>query len=133
MPVVVDSSVAACWALPDEYSALADRVLEFIIEDGMMAPALFRYELRNVLIVNERRGRIDRTTIEKALTMIDRLPCRIDIAFTDGNLLALARRNQLKVYDAAYLELALRTGAPLATLDRRLAGAAAAEGVTILA
>ena len=50
----------------------------------------------------------------------------------NDDMMRLARSHRLTAYDAAYLELALRKGAPLATLDRRLAEAARAEGVSVV-
>jgi predicted nucleic acid-binding protein len=88
--------------------------------------------VRNVLVVNERRGRIDPPG--SAAFLVDLARLRIDLERqADGEiLLALARTHRLTAYDAAYLELALRADAPLATLDRKLAAAARAAGVPLL-
>ena len=90
-------------------------------------PGLWWFELRNVFIVNERRGRIDQATTRRALGLLASLPVQLDHAANETVLLALARWHRLTVYDAAYLELARREGLPLATLDDMLARAAQAE------
>ncbi|MBX3531445.1 MAG: type II toxin-antitoxin system VapC family toxin [Rhizobiaceae bacterium] len=133
MPAVIDSSVAACWALPDEYSPVANVALDLVADNGMVVPALFAYEFRNVLLVNERRKRIAAEAISTALSKVGAIPTQFDSDFDPDRLLVIARRQALSVYDAAYLELALRRDLPLATLDRRLATAASAEGATIVA
>ena len=132
MGIVIDSSVAACWALPDEYSELANRALDDVQTDGMNVPPIFWYEVRNVLIVNERRNRIVEKQVNEALTFLDKLPQRVDAAGDSDAIIRLARSHRLTIYDAAYLELALRRDAPLATLDRRLTEAARAEGVMVI-
>jgi predicted nucleic acid-binding protein len=72
------------------------------------------------MIVNERRGRLDSAKTTHALTLLRKLPITIETDVEDDALMQLARRHRLTVYDAAYLELALRKGHPLATLDSRL-------------
>ncbi|MFN3546560.1 MAG: type II toxin-antitoxin system VapC family toxin [Mesorhizobium sp.] len=133
MPIVVDSSVAACWALPDEFSELANAVLRLVAEEEMLVPTLFWHELRNILIVNERRGRLDSRQSSIAVELIGRLRQTIDPDEDGDAVMALARRHGLTAYDAAYLELATRLRLPLATLDTRLAAAAAMEGCAFMA
>ncbi len=133
MAIVVDSSVAACWALPDEFSQYANRVLDGGVRRGMVVPDLFWHELRNVLIVNERRGRLRAEQTPIALRKIAALPWVVDAAGGGDEIVLLARRHALTAYDAAYLELATRRRLPLATLDTRLAAAAAAEGCAFTA
>lgn len=132
MRIVIDCSVAACWAIPDEMSAIAERVLLLAAEAEVVVPGVFWYELRNALIVNERRERLTRQETEEGLAAVGLLTPRIDGDFSPPRLMGLARRHRLTVYDASYLELALRSGSDLATLDRRLADAAAMEGVAVL-
>jgi predicted nucleic acid-binding protein len=133
VPIVVDSSVAACWALPDEFSELANEVLGLIEEEKMLVPTLFWHELRNILIVNERRGRLDSRQSAIAIELIGRLRQTIDPDEDGDAVMALARKHGLTAYDAAYLELALRSDTRLATLDTRLAAAAAIEGCAFTA
>ena len=97
-----------------------------------MVPGIFRYEMRNVLIVNERRGRIDQAGSARFLMRLRDLRLLEDDAHDDDTVMALARKHGLSAYDAAYLETALRRGDGLATLDRELVNAAVAEGVVLI-
>jgi predicted nucleic acid-binding protein len=132
MPFVVDASVAVCWIIPDERHAVAERAFARIAQDPIVAPCLWWFELRNVLMVSERRGRIDPAQSAKALRLLAALPVAIDMEADEQALMQLARRRRLTVYDAAYLELALRKGYPLATLDDALAEAARAEQALLI-
>jgi predicted nucleic acid-binding protein len=133
MPFVLDASVTACWAFEDENDTLADVALDRLNKDEAFVPALWRFEIRNTLIVGERRGRKSEADSNLFLTRLARLPISFDGSPQDNDVMTLARRHRLTVYDAAYLELARRRGEPLATLDRRLAAAASAEGVALVA
>jgi predicted nucleic acid-binding protein len=95
-------------------------------------PALWWFEVRNALAVNERRGRLGEADTAAFLRALARLSIGFDRSPDEAALLALARRHRLTVYDAAYLELAQREGLPLATLDAALRDAAAASGVALL-
>jgi len=132
MPFVVDASIAVCWLLPDERSPSADAAWRRLPGDTALAPGIWWYELRNVLIVNERRGQLDAVRTAQALRLIRGLRVSIDFDSPEETLIALARRHRLAIYDSAYLELALRHGCPLATLDGELAAAANAEGVQLI-
>jgi predicted nucleic acid-binding protein len=132
MPFVVDASVSACWLRPDERHPVAAAAYKRIAEDSAVAPGLWWYELRNMLIVNERRGRLDSAKTARALRLLGGLPVTTDTAVEEEALMHLARRHHLTVYDAAYLELALRKGLALATLDAALATAARAETVPLI-
>jgi predicted nucleic acid-binding protein len=132
MPFVVDTSVAVCWFMPDERHPIADAAFRRIIDDPAVTPVLWWYELRNVLIVNERRGRLDSAKTVRVLRLLQGLPVAMDADVEEETLMQLARRHRLTVYDAAYLELALRKTYPLATLDAALSIAARAEGVPLI-
>lgn len=97
-----------------------------------MVPSIFRHELRNVLIVNERRGRIDQTDSARFLMRLRALRLLHDDAHNEDAVIALARKHVLSAYDSAYLETAVRRGDSLATLDRNLARAASAESVALV-
>lgn len=130
MPFVIDSSVAAVWALRDEDEPAALAALDRLEDDGAVVPALFWFEIRNVLVISERRNRL---TVEDSRAFV-RLLADLDLEIDDTRseaVLQLARQRRLTAYDAAYLELAGRRGLPLATLDRRLADAAVAEGIAL--
>jgi predicted nucleic acid-binding protein len=130
MPFVVDASVTAAWILPDETHSLADECERMLAIDHALVPAIWWFEIRNLLLISERRGRLDRNATSKALEILAAYPIVQDRLPDEGALLSLARTHRLTAYDAAYLELAIRSKAPMATLDRRLATAAASEGVT---
>ena len=100
-----------------------------IVREPVIVPGIFWYEIRNVLIGAERSGRIDREGTERFLERLDELQIEMDQGHSEVETLALARRHHLTVYDAAYLEVALRRHANLATLDVALAAAARGEGV----
>lgn len=132
MAIVIDVSIAAAWCFPDEQAAAAERVLEDLPRIGGVIPGLFWYEIRNVLIVNERRARIDPTDSARFLMRLRNLHLLHDEAHDEDSMMALARGHALSAYDAAYLETALRRGDTLATLDRALASAATTEGVSVI-
>jgi predicted nucleic acid-binding protein len=132
MPFVLDASVAACWAFGDEDHPAAALALERVRTDGALAPSLWWFEVRNMLIVNERRGRIAEGDTAAFLRSLSRLGIAIDHSPDEGHVLTLARRHRLTVYDASYLELSLREGLPLATLDEALARAARGEGQALM-
>ena len=132
MPFVVDASVAASWLLPDEVNGKADAAYDRLRDDTALVPGLWWYEMRNIFLINERRGRIDSAGTSRALALLAGLPILLDHAANEAELMALARRFRLTAYDAAYLELARREGVALATLDEPLARAARAEAVPLV-
>ncbi len=129
LKIVVDASVAATWLLPDETNANTADVLGAA---GLHAPWLFWAEMRNILVVAERRKRLDRPMLGEAVALLEGLHIVFDSTPTGDRVMALARGHGLSVYDALYLELAQRLGAPLLTLDQKLAKAASQEGVDLL-
>ena len=132
MAIVIDVSIAASWCFADEQSGTAERTLGELPRLGGVIPGIFRHEIRNVLIVNERRGRIDQTGSARFLMRLRELRLLQDDAHDENAVMALARKHRLSAYDATYLETALRRVDSLATLDRHLANAAAAEGVALI-
>lgn len=132
MPFVLDASVAACWAFQDEDDPRADLALSRIKTDEALVPTLWWFELRNILVVNERRKRIAEADTASFLNYISQLTIKTDRFPNSDAVLRLSRMRQLTVYDACYLELAQREGVPLATLDSCLARAARAEKVTLI-
>jgi predicted nucleic acid-binding protein len=129
---VLDASVSACWALDDEEHTIADVALDRSDVEEIVVPSLWWFEIRNILIVAERRKRLTVATTDAFLRSIRRLKLSIDRAPEEKDVILLARRHGLTVYDSGYLELALREGLALATLDKRLAAAAEAEGVRLI-
>jgi predicted nucleic acid-binding protein len=132
MPFVLDASITACWVFEDEDHPRASLALARIRTDEAVVPSLWWFEVRNILIVNERRRRITESDTASFLRDISRLPVRTDLIPDDPGLLRLARIHRLTVYDAAYLELASRERLPLATLDSVLADAARLESVLLV-
>jgi predicted nucleic acid-binding protein len=132
MPFVLDASIAACWAFPDEKDPRADAALARIRAEDAVVPSLWWFEIRNILVVNERRKRIAQASTNSFLRELARLPIRVDRESEESSVLSLARSHRLSVFDASYLELALREGIPLATLDAELAAAAIAEGTELI-
>jgi predicted nucleic acid-binding protein len=132
MPFVVDAAVTACWLMPDEAHPLATRTHGKLANDHALVPRIWWFEIRNLLVVNERRGRLDAGKSNRALAILRRLPIEFDQGIDEEALLGIARRYRLSVYDAAYLELAQRERIALATLDSALAKAARAENVQLI-
>jgi predicted nucleic acid-binding protein len=118
--------------MPNERHPIADEGFLRIRLDPAVTSVLWWYEIRNVLMVSERRGRLDNAKIARVLRLLRGLPVAIDADVEEEALMQLARRHQLTAYDAAYLELALRKGYPLATLGDALTIAARAEGVLLI-
>jgi len=122
------------WFFEDEASDYADAVLAAIAASQALVPEHWALEVSNAIIVGERRGRTDQASATRFLTLLGSLPIVADPemyrrAFTD--ILAVARLRELTSYDAAYLELAARQSAALATLDKPLRKAARRAGVAI--
>jgi predicted nucleic acid-binding protein len=132
--VVVDASVALAWGFPDEGSVYADEVLEGLKEQAIVVPALWAVEIANALLVGERRKRLHQAQIRRFVTLLEGLPVVQDaqsVGTTVNSLLPLAREHKLSAYDTAYLDLAIREGLPLATLDKSLKRAATKSGISI--
>lgn len=130
MAVVIDASVAAAWCFRDEKGTReADAAIPRLPTETGIVPGLFWHEMRNVLVVAERRGRIKSTEVERHLYHLRTLPLITDNSQSDTDTVVLARRHGLSGYDAACLESAKRNGADLATLDRQLATASVWEGL----
>ncbi len=132
MPVVVDASVAAAWCFPDEESDVASRASSALRSDIGVVPFIFVYEICNILIMAERKQRIDTRESFEFLERLSRLPMNIDRHRDIDAIMALARRHRLTGYDAAYLATATRWNARLATLDKALRAAAIAAGVDLV-
>lgn len=105
------------------------RAEEVLARDGAVVPGLWNLEIRNLLLMAHRRGRIDRAELDLLLLKLPRLPVEIDLDVDMTAVMNLALRHRLMVYDATYLELAKRRLLPLATLDRRLIEAATVEDI----
>ena len=129
--IVIDNSVFLAWCLGDEENPVATGAMQRVAEEGGVVPRIWWYELRNALLMNERRGRISPQQVSDTLADSLALGIVIDEEHDDSLILDFARRLKLTVYDAAYLEIAFRRSLPLATLDQRLREAAEPIGVEI--
>lgn len=132
MAFVLDASITACWAFDDEDHPDASLALDRMRGEEGVVPCLWWFEVRNILIVNERRRRITESGTVSFLRSLALLRLRVDQSPNEDAVLRLARTHRLSVYDAAYLELAQREGLPLATLDLDLRRAAADDGVALV-
>lgn len=133
MPLVVDTSVTMAWCFEDEATADTDAILDRLGQDEAVVPGVWELEVTNVLLVAERRRRITEAQAARFLGLLTALPIRVDHSPTDVTaVLAAGRRHNLSAYDAAYLVLAERLAAPLATVDAELARAGRSAGVDLL-
>jgi len=129
---VIDASIALAWCFPDEASAYADAVLAKVEGRVILVPAVWPLEITNALAVAVRRKRIGTAEVIRFTELLEGLAVEQDaISVSAGvnHVLPLAREYNLSAYDAAYLEVAIRHGAPLATLDGGLERAARKAGV----
>lgn len=131
---VLDCSVAAAWCIEDEANPSTDRLLDSLRSGEVLVPSLWPLEISNVLLAAERRRRLTRAQAFQCLEMLRSLPIVVDentSSRATGDILSLARDQDLSVYDAAYLELSIREALPLATRDKALAAAAKRCGVPL--
>jgi predicted nucleic acid-binding protein len=134
--LVLDNSITMAWSFEDETDAYADAVLDQLATTRAIVPALWPLEVANALLMGERRKRATEADSLKWIGILSSLPITIDgetTAHAWSETLNLARGHNLSAYDAAYLELAMRCGLPLASLDDKLKAAAKAVGVTLYA
>ena len=131
---VLDASVAISWCLEDEGDSYSVSVLEALSRVGAAAPAIWPLEMANSLLMAERRKRLTAEGLPEVLRMLNTLPVLCDSASTNDILFrvhALARAQGLSVYDASYLDLAMRRGLPIASRDATLLKAAKKCGVAM--
>ena len=130
--VVLDASVALAWCFPDEASEYADGVLVALEGCSLLVPAVWGLEITNAMLVGERGKRLRQPEILRFVDLLETLPLIQDtqpVGEQLSNIFPVAREYGLSAYDAAYLELSMRRGAPLATLDGKLRTAAQKAGV----
>lgn len=135
MSIVLDASITIASLLREHRTDAAQQVMREVSRSRGAVPSLWHLEVANVLRVSARKGRCDEAFVDASLRDLARLPIAVD---TDTgkhawhSTLALAREFGLTLYDAAYLELAARLGAPLATIDDELIAAAAQKNIETL-
>ncbi len=129
----MDCSCAAALFLPDESSLKMKSFMGDLPENySLWVPALWWYEMTNVLLVAERRGRLNHLDISKIIPLFDQFNLSTDNssgARFSTRIYELASTCQLTAYDATYLELAIRKKAGLISLDGQLLSAAKKSGV----
>ena len=132
---VLDCATTMTWLFPDEATSTSLTLLKRLTSEAAVVPLLWPLEVANVTLNGEKRGRITRADADEFIMLLHGLRITVEEDTErrawDG-VLRLAREQGLTVYDAAYLELALRLGLPLATLDNDLIRAATTLGVTLL-
>ena len=131
-PIVIDHSIVLAWCMADEEHQVAERAMRLAVSHGAVVPGIWRYELWNALIVNERRGRLTAEDARQALADLAEMRIERDGDHDEARLLALARQWGLSAYDAAYLEVAARRGLAIASLDHRLVDAATGANVPLV-
>lgn len=133
---VLDASAALAWCFRDEANALAEAVFDLLLTERATVPAIWPFEVANVLLAGQRRGRLSPAEASNFIRIVNGLPISVESgAGVDralGPVLALAREQGLSVYDASYLDLALGRGLALATLDFRLQAAATRLAVPVV-
>jgi len=136
--LILDASVAISWCFPGdptEDTPYSRRILKELASSDAVVPEIWAFEIANrVFISYSKRKRITEHQIQEYLDLLKALPIRVEPQALWANvaLESLARRRNLAAYDAAYLDLALRTGLPLATSDAPLQQAAILEGIIVI-
>jgi predicted nucleic acid-binding protein len=133
---VLDASVVLAWCFPDENAALAQHVADnFKQGDTALAPSFWPHEVLNALLVGEKRRRISQELLQSFLGDLAALPVELE-QFPAGavfdRIQLLSRKHGLTAYDAAYLDLTLESGSPLATLDDDLIQACKKEQLALV-
>lgn len=130
--LVIDSSVTMSWCFEDEATPKSDALLDRVVTDSALVPALWRLEVSNVLLAAERRSRISEAQATRFIALLGQLPITVD---SDGasmsELLTVGRAHGLSAYDTEYLALAAKRGLPLATTDMQLRAACKSAGVSL--
>ena len=135
--LVLDASTVLTWCFPDEKAQKAKEISEGISAgDRVAVPSFWRHEVLNALLMGEKRKRLTPELTQAFIEDLNRLPVDVDVQATPDTVFnvtqSLCRKHRLTAYDAAYLELAIREGRPLATVDEDLRKAAIAENVTVI-
>ncbi|MCA1786007.1 MAG: type II toxin-antitoxin system VapC family toxin [Desulfobacteraceae bacterium] len=132
---VIDNSVVMTWCFKDENSQYSDFILHKFESVTAIVPSIWPLEVTNVLLVAERSERISEADSTRFIALLSELPIIVDQESPERmikEIFALARKHNLSSYDASYLDLAMRKGLPIATLDKNLLAAAKRSKVSIL-
>lgn len=130
MLIVIDASVALAWLLQEEGQAdAATAIIDCLPRESGIVPGIFWYEVRHILVKKERLGDINHEDAQDFMSRLSGLSIEYDHKHNEEKTVSLARRHKLSVYDAAYLETAIRHRGQIATFDKALAEAACKERV----
>jgi len=132
---VIDNSVVMTWCFKDEDNEYSDRMLNKLEHATVFVPSIWPLEVTNVLLSAERKNRIGEADSMRFIALLSELPIVVDQESPERmikEIFALARQHNLSSYDASYLDLAMRKGLPIATLDKNLLAAAKRSKVMVL-
>ena len=132
---VIDTSVVMSWCFKDETNRYADGILDFLEEATALAPSIWPLEVGNVLLVAERKKRLSEADSMRFVTLLSELPIIVEQEPPERmmhEILMIAREHKLSSYDASYLDLAMRKGLSIATIDKNLVAAAKRSQVPIV-
>ena len=132
---VVDNSVVMAWCFKDEINLYADSVLDSLEHFTAIVPSIWPLEVGNVLLVAERKNRLSAADSIRFIALLSQLPITVDQEPPERmikEIFALARTHRLSTYDASYLDLAIKRGISIATLDDRLLYAAEQNNVSVM-
>ena len=132
---VIDNSVVMTWCFKDETSQYADAILDSLEIVTGFVPSIWPLEVGNVLLVAERNRRLSEADSTRFISLLTELPIIVEQEPPERmikEIFALARKHRLSSYDASYLDLAMRKGLPIATLDKNLIAAAKRSKVPIV-
>lgn len=129
----MDTSVTLAWVFEDECTEQIEALLDRVCDEGGLVPSLWQYEVCNALASATRQGRCNQAAATRILGLLADINLRVTEASVDKiRVYHLAHTTGLSAYDAAYIDLAMSKGLPLATLDQRLAQVAIGLGVEVL-
>jgi predicted nucleic acid-binding protein len=129
---VLDASVAVSWCFSDEATPATAKLLERLKTETAFVPSLWVLEVGNALVLAERKKRITYAEVSEFIELIKGLDIKVDIENSSRGfheILLIAHSEKITTYDAAYIELAMRFGLPLATRDKQMRVAAKRLGV----
>jgi predicted nucleic acid-binding protein len=136
MAFVIDASVGFAWVYPGQATPETDELLNKVADGSMVVvPALWFLEMANVLLIAQRRQRLTAAQRKIALGTLTAMQFTMDDEGARNafdKISDLAEKYGLTIYDATYLELALRRSLPLASRDQALKNAAKQCGVKLL-
>ena len=132
---VVDNSVVMAWCFKNEINLYADSVLDSLEHFTAIVPSIWPLEVGNVLLVAERKNRLSAADSIRFIALLSQLPITVDQEPPERmikEIFALAQTHKLSTYDASYLDLAMKRGISIATLDDRLLYAAKQNNVSVM-